>query len=166
METPQPFRGCGVLDFQTVCLLLERFELVLTDSAQRTYPIVGNVFERRSCGNTSVWIAYGGIINPVADRATILFHTLIFFEFKLFQTNVTSFFGKTKSEIPIPASAKTIAVPNRRPTGRSRRTIPFLFEIILLPKFFHTFVLTPPRRRWGSNAKPERCTTSASSSCR
>ena len=35
------------------------------------------------------------------------------FEFDLFRTNVTSFFGKTKSEIPIPPSAETIAVPNR-----------------------------------------------------
>ena len=31
----------------------------------------------------------------------------------MFRTNVTSFFGKTKSEIPIPPSAETIAVPNR-----------------------------------------------------
>lgn len=58
-------------------LLLDRLELVFADTAQRAHPIFGNILERRSCGNTSVRITHGRIVNPFADRATILFHTLI-----------------------------------------------------------------------------------------
>ena len=58
-------------------LLLDRLELVFADTAQRAHPIFGNILERRSCGNTSVRVTHGRIVNPFADRATILFHTLI-----------------------------------------------------------------------------------------
>ena len=57
--------------------------------------------------------------HPRQDRKSIrrpcndTFSYAYSFEFDLFRTNVTSFFGKTKSEIPIPPSAETIAVPNR-----------------------------------------------------
>lgn len=115
----KPSLACSVSFFQIgEGLLLDRLELVFADAAQRAHPIFGNILERRSCGNTSVRITHGRIVNPFADRATILFHTLILLKKDLFRTNVTSFFGKTKSEIPIPPSAETIAVPNhpnRRP---------------------------------------------------
>lgn len=58
-------------------LLLDRLELVFADTAQRAHPIFGNILERRSCGNTSVRVTHSRIVNPFADRATILFHTLI-----------------------------------------------------------------------------------------
>ena len=58
-------------------LLLDRLELVFADTAQRAHPIFGNILERRSCGNTSVRVTHGRVVNPFADRATILFHTLI-----------------------------------------------------------------------------------------
>lgn len=71
-------RACCVRLFLTgEGLLLDRLELVFADTAQRAHPIFGNILERRSCGNTSVRVTHGRIVNPFADRATILFHTLI-----------------------------------------------------------------------------------------
>ena len=49
-------------------------EILLTDTAQRTYPVVGNIFERSSGSHAVVGVTYFRIIYPVANRASVLFH--------------------------------------------------------------------------------------------
>lgn len=60
-------------------LLLDLFEIAFVDSADGACPVVGNLFERRSGGDASVGIADCGIVDPLADYTTILFHLLLFF---------------------------------------------------------------------------------------
>lgn len=77
-------------------LLFDGLELVLADTAQRAYPVVGNIFESRSGRNASFGIAYSGIIHPLADRTTILFHVSVT-DIWLNRTNIESIFRKCKS---------------------------------------------------------------------
>ena len=53
------------------------------DAADGANPVFGNLFELRSGGDASVGIADCGIVDPLADYTTILFHLFLF----LFKVN-------------------------------------------------------------------------------
>ena len=51
-----------------------RFKIFFANEADGAVPLFGEVFESCSCGNIVLWITYGGIIYPVANKAFILLH--------------------------------------------------------------------------------------------
>lgn len=55
-------------------LLFDRSELVLSDTADRTYPVIGKVFESYTWSDASVRVAYRRVVNPVTYFTYILFH--------------------------------------------------------------------------------------------
>ena len=57
------------------CLLFYR-EVVLTNTADGAYPILGDVFKRCSGSDTAIGIAYFWIINITTCVANVLFHNL------------------------------------------------------------------------------------------
>mgnify|MGYP007082181981 FL=1 len=71
-----PFRGASSVSPKRG-LFLDLFEIALVDAANRACPVVGNLLERRSGGDASVGIADCGIVDPLADYTTILFHLLL-----------------------------------------------------------------------------------------
>ena len=61
------------------CLLLG-FEVVLADTADGAYPIVGDVLKRCSCGDTAIGIAYCGVVDVTANFTNVL-HKLELFSY-------------------------------------------------------------------------------------
>ena len=55
-------------------LFLDSLEVSLVESADRAGPVVGNLLERRSGGDASVGIAHCGVVYPLTNGATVLFH--------------------------------------------------------------------------------------------
>ena len=70
------FFGCSAIGPHRG-LLLDLLELILAYAAQRAYPIVGNILESRSRSDTSFGIANCRIIDPIANRTSVL-HNPIF----------------------------------------------------------------------------------------
>jgi len=60
------------------CLLFYR-EVVLTNTADGAYPILGDVFKRSARSDTAIGIAYFWIINITTCVANVLFHNLKLF---------------------------------------------------------------------------------------
>lgn len=52
-------------------------ELVLAYAADGAYPVVGQVFKLGAGRNPAVGIAYGGVIDPVADFANVFVHSVV-----------------------------------------------------------------------------------------
>lgn len=79
-STPAVGQFCPSVEAFYGRLLLDRLELILADSAQRTSPIIGNILELGSRSDTAIRITYGRVIYPTAYYTTILFHksTLLF----------------------------------------------------------------------------------------
>lgn len=50
------------------------FEHVFADAADGANPVFGNLFELRSGGDASVGIAHCGVVYPLTNGATVLFH--------------------------------------------------------------------------------------------
>ena len=55
----------------------DRLEIVFADAANGADPCIGQIFERRSCGNAVFGIAYSGIIDGSADVANVFLHLRI-----------------------------------------------------------------------------------------
>lgn len=51
-----------------------RFEIFLSYSAYRAHPVVGDIFKGSSGLNAVVGIANFGIVDPVANSASVFFH--------------------------------------------------------------------------------------------
>lgn len=68
--------GEKVLDCNRRRLFFYQFELFLAYAANRANPIIGNVLECSSGSDTSVGISHSRVVNPFADCAFVLFHSI------------------------------------------------------------------------------------------
>ena len=68
----------GARDFHVWAKGLELFsgaELILAYTAQRAYPVFGQVFESRASGNAIVGVTYCGVILVATNVTYVLFHS-------------------------------------------------------------------------------------------
>lgn len=66
--------------YNIICLsagliLFYGFKQIFSHSADRTYPVIGNIFKFSSRSDSAVRVTYCRIIDPVADCTYIFFHT-------------------------------------------------------------------------------------------
>ena len=55
------------------------YEILFPYAADGAYPIVGDILEGGAGGDSSVGVAYRGVINPVAYFTSVFFHLFIIF---------------------------------------------------------------------------------------
>ena len=65
--------SCGGMTAGVLRLL---YEILFPYAADGAYPIVGDILEGGAGGDSSVGVAYRGVINPVAYLTSVLFHSL------------------------------------------------------------------------------------------
>ena len=61
-------------------LILFGLEVALADATDGTYPVVGDVFKRCSCGDAAIGITYCGIVDVTANFTNVL-HNLELFSY-------------------------------------------------------------------------------------